>query len=184
MKLAMFRDATNRTSPNRKPAGGPRCALRRHAYSMSEMIITISVIGVLAGLVVPSLTGTLAGSKEAIANDRLELLNQALNEWAHAFKEYSMAPQDGSASDELTILLDLEYRNPDANKTLPGSPFVEPRYRPQASSNTADYRIVWAGYRFKLLRPGQSGTGIKIPFDGSDYGTPYTYPSNFSTSGR
>lgn len=184
MKICMSREATNRTGPARKPAGRCLCALRRHAYSMSEMIITISIIGVLAGLVVPSLTGTLAGSKEALANDKVETLNQALNEWSHAFKEYSMAPQDGSASDELTILLDLEYRNPDPNKTLPGSPFVEPRYRPQASSNAADYRIVWTGYRFKLLRPGQSGTGIKIPFDGSDYGTPYAYPANFSTSGR
>ena len=156
----------------------------RWGFSMSEMVITIAVLGVLAAIVIPMLVGTITGSKEALANAKVEMLNQGLNEWAHSFKEYSFTPNNGSASDELTIVLDLEYRNPNPNKTLTGSPFVNPSYRPKESSSLADYRITWTGFRFKLIRPNSSGTGIKVEFDGSDYGTPFVYPPNFSTSGR
>ncbi len=151
---------------------------------MSEMVITISIIGALAAIAVPGMTGIFSGSQDAIANEKLEMLNQGLNAYGHAYKEYNAPANDGSASDELTAVLDLEYRNPNPNKTLTGSPFIRPDYRPVSSGSATDYRIVWTGYRFKLLKPGVAGIGLKVVFDGSDYTEPYAYPPNYSSSGR
>ena len=164
----------------RQNAGRPG----RDGFSMTEMVIAISVIGVLAGIVIPGLTSTLSGSKETMAIEKLETLNQALNAYGHAYKEYTYTPNNSSGTDELTVLLDLQYRNPNEAKALTGSPFVRTNYRPGTSSDSSDYRIVWTGMRFKLLRPGDTGTGIKVVFDGSDTGTPFAYPPNYSSSGR
>lgn len=151
---------------------------------MTEMVTTISIIGVLAAIVVVSMTGTVTGAKESVAVDRLEMLNQALNSYAQAYKEYTYAPNDGSYTDENTVINDLEYRNPDPDKALVGSPFVRPDYRPAYSGSNKDYRLMWTGVRFKLLRPGTDGYGAKVAFDGSDIGTPFAYPPNYSSSGR
>lgn len=153
-------------------------------FSMTEMVITVSVIGVIATILIPAMTGVVLGSQEAIANQKLEMLNQGLDSYAHSVQEYSFAPINSSATDELTVVLDLQYRNPNANRAPTGAPFVVPEYRPSPSSSTADYRMMWTGYRFKLIRPGQSGTGIKVAFDGSDIGTPFVFPPNYSSSGR
>lgn len=161
-----------------------RARPRMAGFSMTEMVIAISVIGVLAGIVIPSFSGILTGSKESLANEKLEMLNQGLNSYGHAFKEYTAAANNTSASDELTVVLDLQYRNPNEARALTGSPFVRTDYRPMTSSSADDYRIVWTGFRFKLLRPGDSGTGIRVDFDGSDIGTPFVFPPNYSSSGR
>ena len=155
----------------------------RAGFSMTEVIISIAVMGVLAAIVIPGMAGIMDGSKEALANEKLEMLNKGLNSYAHAYKEYLFTPLSSEA-DELKIILDLEYRNPDEDRVITGSPFIDPRYRPAPSSSATDWRIVWTGYRFKLLRPGATGTGIKVVFDGSDYGTPYVFPPNYSSSGR
>lgn len=153
-------------------------------YSMTEMIIAISVIGVMAGVLIPGMTGVVSGSKESLAAGKLEMLNQALNAYGHSWKEYTYTPNNSSAADELTVVLDLQYRNPDEDKALTGSPFLRTDYRPSTSSSADDYRIVWTGYRFKLLEPGEPGVGIRVDFDGSDIGTPFVFPPNYSSSGR
>lgn len=179
---------TERQSCKGKIKRGPVTRGARHGwcrgYSMTEMFIVITIMGALSSIAIPYYVGVVSGSKEALANDTLEMLNRGLNDYAHAYKEYTRTANDGSFDEELTIVLDLEYRNPNEDKALTGSPFVRPEYRPQGSSSTGDYRISWTGYRFKLLRPGQSGSGLKVPFDGSDIGTPYVYPANYNSAGR
>lgn len=153
-------------------------------FSMTEVIMVISIMGVLAGIMVPKYANIYSGTKDTLANEKLEMLNQAINDWAHTYKEYSYTPNNASYTDELNILNDLEYRNPDDSKAMIGTPFIRTNYRPKGSSSTDDYRIMWTGYRFKLLTPGQVGSGIKVVFDGSDNGTPFVYPPNYSSSGR
>jgi prepilin-type N-terminal cleavage/methylation domain-containing protein len=153
-------------------------------FSMTEMVVTISVIGVLAGIAITQIGGALESSKVAAANEKLEMVNQGLHAYASAVKSLTngdMAVR-ADANDEIQVLLTLQYRDP--NNPVPGSPFVDEHYRPSTSSNSADYRLQWAGGLFRLLTPGQSGAGLKVPFDGSDLGDPFKYPVNFHSLGR
>lgn len=180
MKVAMEKTPT---------AAHPRISFgaalpRPKGFSMTEMVTSIAIIGVLASIAVLSMTGVVTGAKEGVATDRLEMLNQGLNSYAQAYKEYTYTPNDSAYSDENTVINDLEYRNADPNKALVGSPFVRPEYRPKYSGSNKDYRLMWTGSRFKLLRPGTDGFGAVVAFDGSDIGTPLVYPPNYSSSGR
>ena len=167
-----------------RPGGRGAGFASRSGFSMTEMITAIAIIGVMSSIVVLSMTGTVTGAKEGVAVDRMEMLNQGLNSYAQAYKEYTYPPNDSAFTDENTVINDLEYRNADPNKALIGSPFVRPNYRPSYSGSNKDYRLMWTGSRFKLLRPGTDGFGAKVSFDGSDIGTPLVYPPNYSSSGR
>lgn len=153
-------------------------------FSMTEMIVTISVIGVLAGIAIAQIGNALESSRLAVARQKVEMLNQGLHAYASAVKALTngdMAVR-ADANDEIQVLLTLEYRDP--KNPVPGSPFVDEHYRPSTSTSSDDYRIQWAGGLFRLLTPGQPGTGLKVPFDGSDLGTPFKYPDNFHSLGR
>jgi type II secretory pathway pseudopilin PulG len=151
---------------------------------MSEMVVTISVIGVLASISISAMSGVLNGSKESIARDRLEMLNQALNTFAYSKFELTFTPIAGSSADEMAVLRFLQYRDPNENRASTGSPYVTPRYNPLTSSSTDDFRIVWKGSRYSLLREGESGTGLKVGFDGSDFTTPYIFPPDWDPKSR
>jgi Tfp pilus assembly protein PilE len=45
---------------------------------MSEVIATIAIMGVLAGICIAGMTGVLKGSKSALAEAKLEMLNKGL----------------------------------------------------------------------------------------------------------
>jgi len=158
--------------------------LWRAGFSMSEMVITISIIGVLATISISAMSGVLNGSKESIARDRLEMLNQALNTFAYSNLELTFTPIAGSSSDEIAVLRYLQFRDPNENRASTGSPYVTPRYNPLTSSSTDDFRIVWKGSRYSLLREGESGTGLKVSIDGSDFTTPFIFPPGFSRYSR
>lgn len=152
-------------------------------FSMTELIWVIAALGVLAGIAISHVGSMSIGAQSAVAREKLEMLNQGLHAYASAVTEITPGVQAVRADsvDEQTVLLYLEYRNP--TNPVVGSPFVDPRYRPASSSSTDDFRLVWAGTMFKLLSPGQTGTGLKVPFDSSDMGTPYKYPANFRPQG-
>ena len=160
----------------------PRRSVR--GFSMTEMVVTISVMGVLAGIAISQISDAMKSAKVAAATQKLEMLNQALHAYASAVKSLTngdMAVRADS-NDEMQVLLTLGYRDP--NNPVPGSPFVDEHYRPKTSSNADDYRLQWAGGLFRLLLPGQTGAGLKVPFDGSDMGDPFHYPPNFHSLGR
>ncbi len=159
--------------------------LRRTAggFSMTELIWVVSMLGILATLVVNSVGMVVKGARETVAHEKLEMLNSALGAYAQTGAELAFPTNSGSSSDEVVVLHYLQGRstkNPQA-----GSPFVSPRYRPAASSDTEDYRLTWTGSMFKLLLPGQSGTGLKVPFDGtSDIGDAWIQPPDWAPYGR
>jgi type II secretory pathway pseudopilin PulG len=142
------------------------------------------MLGILAGVVLVQMSGSYEKAREALALERLEILNGNLKERAVSLREYVLNRSDSSTADELLVLMDLQYRNPDPAKADFNSPYIDPRYRPTTSSSSADYRLRWTGRMFELLRPGIAGSGLKLVFDGSDIGTPRTYPPNYSSSGR
>jgi len=141
-----------------------------YGFSLTEMIATISMLGVLAGIVILTLNGTFAASKEALAVNRLETLNRALDAYMTVVYEAVYLPNNGSTTDESVVVAALRFRNPNENLAALGSPFIDPQYNPKPSTSAAHYRLRWMGRRFELLRPGQPGSGLRIPFDGSDVG--------------
>ena len=153
-------------------------------FSLTEMITTVSILGILASIVVVQMSDNYSTAKDILAQDRLEMLNRGMAERAASVKEYVFTRVDTNTSDEMLVLMDMQYRNPDPEKADFNSPFIEPRYRPTTSSSPNDYRIRWTGRRFELLRPGTTGSGLKVVFDGSDIGEPRVYPQNYNSSGR
>lgn len=151
---------------------------------MLELVITISILGVLAGVVIIMMNGAFGASQETLAISRVEMLNSALHTWSTANRQMSFIRRDETTSDELIVLRDLQYRNPVEAKAAIGSPYVPPEYNPPNSSSDEDYRIRWNGRSFELLRPGISGTGLKMVFDGSDITERFQFPANYQSSGR
>ncbi len=163
---------------------GKPTARRSQGFSMSEIVITISMLGVLAGVVLVQMSGSYEQARETLAIEKMEMLNGNLKQRAVSLREYVLSRSDSSVADELLVLLDCQYRHPDPSKADFNSPYIDPRYSPQTSTSSRDYRLRWTGRMFELLRPGQEGSGLKVVFDGSDIGDTRKYPDNFSSSGR
>jgi prepilin-type N-terminal cleavage/methylation domain-containing protein len=142
----------------------------QHGFSLTEMIATISMLAILAGIALVMLNGAFDSSKENMAINRMEMVNKALDSYMTNVAEIIWPENAGSTSDELTVLAGLRHRSTDTNKIIVGSPFIDPNYNPKASSDSTTYRLRWRGKRFELLRPGVAGTGLRIPFDGTDMG--------------
>lgn len=157
---------------------------RDGGFSMSEMVMVICILAVLAGITVHSFNQFLTGGKDALAASRQETLNQALYRFAQQNYEMLFNAQGGSVTDEMVVLRTLQYRDPNSNLAQTGSPYVDPRYNPVSSSDTNEYRLRWTGNLFELLKPGQSGTGLLMDFEGRDFTTAFAFPPNFQMAGR
>lgn len=153
-------------------------------FSMTELVIVISILGVLATIAVSTYPSLLESSKVAIASERVECLNRALHTFAQQNYEMVFNRMDSSGADEMVVLRTIQYRNADIDRAKVGSPYFDPRYNPVVSSNATDYRIRWFGRGYELLAPGSSGTGIKMNFDGTDFTTAFVFPPNFQMAGR
>ncbi len=157
---------------------------RSAGFSMTEMVITISILGILSGVVMISMGDSFLAGQETLAVNRMEMLNRALHQFSQGNYEMIFTARPDSAADELFVLRTLEYRIPNESKAKAGSPYVTPYYNPPTSSNVADFRIRWNGRLYELLRPGQTGSGLKMVFDGSDMTAPFAFPPNFQMAGR
>ncbi len=157
---------------------------RDGGFSMSEMVMVICILSVLAGITVHSFSQFLTGGKDAVAEERQEMLNQALSRFAQQNDELLSTAQSGSVTDEMLVLRTLQFRDPNNNRAQPGSPYVDPRYNPISSSDPDVYRLRWTGRLFELLKPGQSGMGLLMNFEGSDFTTAFVFPPNFQKAGR
>ncbi len=149
------------------------------------MITVLAAVGLLASVAINQLPNLLAGSKDALARDKLEMLNRGVH--AHQEANYkdnlsNLSAVPGDFWDEIKVLQQLQYRHP--TNPAAGSPYVPGIYRPDTSSSSADYRIYWTGSLFTLIPPGTAGVGIKVVFDGSDIGEPYNYPPTYKWTGR
>lgn len=151
-------------------SGVPFVSMNKNGFSLTEMIATISILAILAGIALVMLNGAFDKSKESLAVNRLEMVNKALDSYMTNVSEIIWPASQGSTSDELTVLAGLRHRALDENKVIVGSPFIDPTYNPKATSDIQTFRLRWMGKRFELLRPGVLGTGLKIPFDGTDMG--------------
>jgi type II secretory pathway pseudopilin PulG len=169
-----------------KEARGSKVSIGRvrkaSGFSLPEIIAIIGIIGVLASAAVVSVPRILGSSKSTVARNSVETLNSGLHRFNQSNYELIVTAVSGSADDELAVLRTLQYRDP--NLPAIGSPYVRNDWNPAPSGSASDYRIVWAGTIFQLLEPGTAGTGLKVIFDGTDFGTPYAFPAGYTMAGH
>lgn len=154
---------------------------RQQGFSMTELVVVVTVIGILSSLAISKFSGFNGASRAAFAKELLERVNTAV----HRFNDcnYQMKVHvitDGS--DSSWVIQTLQYRK-SVNPAV-GSPYLPNNWTPAISDNTSDYRLVWAGTLFKLINPGDTGVGVKVDFDGASLSTPYNFPSDFTMAGR
>lgn len=156
----------------------------RKGFSMTEMVVCVSLMGVLATIAITSYTSAVNAGKAALARQKLEMLNTAVHRYAESVRELIVTPLAPAGVDELQVLrFALQFRHPDPDRATVGAPFIEPTYSPAISGSINDYRMRWTGSLYELLLPGTAGVGLKVVFDGSDVGPAFVSDPNINPLG-
>lgn len=140
---------------------------RRGTFGMSltEVLVVICFLAVVAALAVPSISNILFSSSYETANRNMNLLNGAVS----AYNQSSWGEIDPDvfavsigSEDEASVFNCLRYRNTNAAQAAPGSPYLPPNATFVATSATNAYRARWNGRVFEILPVGTSGMGIDL----------------------
>ncbi len=155
-----------------------RCS---HGISLIEMVVTVTVIGILAASSIGVYERIVDTSKRTVAENHVETLNQAVKKYVQLRSTdiLSVPANTSSSFEEFDILRAMQWNHPDAAQSDPGAPYMRPDYDPPLSGSASDYRAVWNGTFFQLAEPGEVGAGLKIVFDASDLGRAVVFPNNF-----
>ncbi len=161
-------------SPRRRPWAG---------FSLTELLTTVVVIGILAGVCVQSYSGLRASAREASARDTLALLNRAVLHFNQTNWDLVLSPVPNATSDELAVLRTLQWRNPNPAQATPGSPYAPPDLPDTMSSDSEDYRLQWNGRTYELLLPGEPGAGLLVGVALPSARASYSYPEGYEPLG-
>ncbi len=141
-------------------------------FSLVEMTVVIAILGIIAGIAVSSVGSVVEKSRAGVAGNVISSLNKATREYSHSHGDLIYEAFAVSAADELIVLRSLQYQAPSGpaglNELNPKGPFMRPDWQPATSNLTKDYRVNWTGSAWKLLKPGTTGNGLKLVFDGTD----------------
>ncbi len=155
--------------------------------SLTEVVITIAVIGIIASIGLGAFGDVTSRSKDAIASNLTEILNQATRKFSHSNWDLRFNAMPDSAGDEIMVLRSLQWREPDGaanqKEIYYKGPYMRPDWNPATSTSSEDWRIQWTGSSWKLLLPGEAGAGLKVDFEAKDIGTPFEFPDNFTPVG-
>lgn len=154
----------------------------RRAFTLTELIVTVAIVGLLASIAIPIYSNVRDASEKAVAEDHVEALNRAVNTYSQTCWKLPVAANAASTADELLVLRSLQYQFPAASLKL-GSPYFDTKYDPPSSSNSSHLRIRWNGKSFELLPPGSAGTGLRYA-SGTDYKkVPVSFPNGYKPAG-
>lgn len=151
------------------------------AMTLVELLVTITVLSVLAALAMPVYSNVRLASERALATDHIEALNRAVMSFSQNCWKLPIAADAAASDDEFAVVRSLQYEFP-ANMLKPGSPYFDSRYSPSTSSNLQHFRIGWNGTSFELIDLDTSGTGLRFN-SGADYGEPYSFPADYKPEG-
>jgi len=152
-------------------------------FSLVEMTVTIAVLGIISAIAISSIGNIVGKSRDTVAGNVLESLNKATREYSHSHGDLIYEAFPTVEADELIVLRSLQFKAPSDStgqyELNPKGPFMRPDWQPTTSKDSKDYRITWTGSAWKLLKPSDTGGGLKLVFDGTDLGVPVVFPAGF-----
>ena len=157
---------------------------RQGGFSLPEIMMSIAVVAILTAIGIVAVSNVTEDAKAVDARRQVEQLNHALRTFSQTNWDIRTVADASGTVDEFKVLRSLQYK-PQARygRFSLGVPFFPPTWNPAASNSSSDFRAEWNGANFRLLVPGQSGSGLKLSFDGSDQSAPYAFPQNYKPEG-
>lgn len=143
--------------------------------SMVEMLISISVIGIMSTIAIVNYKDIFGTSEDVICKKFTEDLNNALKEYQQSAWEVTLTANNNVTTEEVHILQSLQYQD----ITLFGSPYFRLDWVPSEGDDIDTYRIRWNGLTFELIEPGTTGKGLWFDPQGSQFGTTVSHEADF-----
>lgn len=128
------------------------------AFSLVELMVCISLIGVFSGLAVTQFGQVTPAARQTAGTDTMNLLNRAVLHYGQINANIAVSPVEGSTDDELAVLALLKVRD----AAVPGSPYVSADFSTDVSDEINTVRARWNGKFFQLIPEGVAGTGLEI----------------------
>ena len=145
--------------------------MKDHAFSLVEVMVVIAVMGVLAGLGLPRITGAMESQKAGIALEQMKQIASAIEIISVNNKRYSFcaAVEDCDTTDEINNALGLDIHNNDFTFTVEWSGiWIIKAIRQNGPDYTLEYRIQADGPHVAYV-PDDSGSSGTSGCDAADY---------------
>ncbi len=134
-------------------------------YSLSEIFIVISIVGIISAIAIGAYGNVTTGSKEAVYQEQVARLNNAVQRYRATYSRLPVPKSTNSNTDELDVLHSLQYEREEKPKDISRYsqfPYFPRDYNPNTSAESSDYRIEWNGSGFQLLKPPVQGSGLRV----------------------